>query len=422
MYSVQDIRAFVGGNAALARRRGLVSRTVILLGLTSLFTDISSEMVTTILPLYLVLTLGFTPLQFGLVDGYQRGAGALVGLASGLVADRRRRHKEVAATGYGISAGCKLLYLAAGSSFTAIGGVVLADRVGKGIRTAPRDALIALSSRRENLGLAFGVHRALDTMGAMLGPLAAFGLLWLAPDDFDAIFVVSFCVALIGLGIIVLMVEGRNAAFAPDPDARITWRGMTRLVTEARFRAVLIAAGVLGLVTVSDAFLFLGLQRHLDIDTTFFPLLFVATAAAYMVLAVPVGWLADRIGRGKVLIGGYALLIVLYSAFLLPAGGPWALIAYIAAFGAFYAATDGVITALAAAVLPREGQATGIALLLTVASLARLVGSVVFGAVWTTTSFETAILVFGAGLVVGIALASVALARNGGAGRPAAAG
>ncbi|MGE0028688.1 MAG: MFS transporter [Thermoleophilia bacterium] len=166
-----------------------------MLGITSLLTDVSSEMVATILPLYLVFTLGFTPLQFGVVDGYQRGASALVSLGGGLVADRRRRHKEVATAGYGLSAVCKLGYVAAGTSFAALGAVVFVDRIGKGIRTAPRDALISLSSRREGLGLAFGVHRALDTTGAMLGPLAAFALLAISPEGYDAIFIVSFLVA-----------------------------------------------------------------------------------------------------------------------------------------------------------------------------------------------------------------------------------
>ena len=417
VYGVQDIRSLVRGHAALADRRGRVSRTVVLLGLVSMFTDISSEMISAILPLYLVLVLGFTPFQFGVVDGYQRGASALVSLASGLVADRRRRHKEVAVTGYGLSAVCKLLYLAAGSSFSALGAVVLADRVGKGIRTAPRDALIALSSRREDLGMAFGVHRALDTTGAMLGPLLAFGLLALAPADFDAIFVVSFFVAVIGVGILALLVDGHRERIEVDRDARISLAGAARLVAERRFRSILVAAGVLGVVTISDAFLYLGLQRQYEIDMTLFPLLFVFTALAFMVLAVPAGWLADRIGRGRVLIGGYCLLIMLYASLLLPSGGSVAFVAYIVAFGAFYAATDGVINALAAAALPREAQATGIALVLTVGSLSRLVGSIVFGALWTAASLETAVTVFGAGLVVGIALAAVALRRG---RRPAA--
>ena len=162
----------------LRRVRGRrVARNVVLLGVVSFFTDISSEMVATILPLYLVYTLGFTPLQFGVVDGLQQGAAALVRVAGGFAADRTRRHKEVAWVGYAISAFSRLGLLVA-QSVSALGALVFLDRTGKGIRTAPRDALISLSSERDELGTAFGVHRALDTAGAMLGPLIAFNLLW----------------------------------------------------------------------------------------------------------------------------------------------------------------------------------------------------------------------------------------------------
>ena len=176
--------------AARALSLPRVSRTVVLLGVVSLLTDVSSEMVATVLPLYLVYTLGFSPLAFGLVDGLYQGAGALVRVGAGFVADRWQRHKEVAGLGYGLSAISRLGLLVA-SSTAWIGAVVLVDRTGKGIRTSPRDAMIPLSSQQDDLGTAFGVHRALDTAGAMLGPLIAFGLLLVAPLQFDAIFVVS---------------------------------------------------------------------------------------------------------------------------------------------------------------------------------------------------------------------------------------
>jgi MFS family permease len=411
MYSVQDIRSLVRAGTGVRRGHGIVSRTVIMLGLTSMFTDISSEMVATVLPLYLVFTLGFTPLQFGVVDGYQRGASALVSLGGGLIADRRRRHKEVATAGYGLSAICKLGYIAAGNSFAALGAVVFADRIGKGIRTAPRDALISLSSRRENLGLAFGVHRALDTTGAMIGPLLAFGLLAVAPDDYDSIFIVSFLIALIGVGFIVLMVDRRHDEVI-TPESAVSWRTATRLMAASRFRGVLIAAGILGLVTISDGFLYLGLQRQADLDTTLFPLLFTATSFAYMVLAMPMGWIADRFGRARTFIAGHVMLAALYGSLLLPTGGGFALIGYLVAFGAFYAATDGVLSALGSASLPGEVQATGLALLLTVTSLARLAGSVIFGAVWTAAGFEAAVRVFFVGLVIGILVAAYMLFRS----------
>jgi len=143
-----------------------------------LLTDISSEMVSSVLPVYFVLHLGFSAMQFGFLDGvFQGGAVALVSLISGMLADRWRRQKEVATAGYALSALCRIGLLAAGNVWTVIAGILALDGLGKGIRTAPRDAMISLASPRVTLATAFAVHRALDTCGAVLGPLAAFLML-----------------------------------------------------------------------------------------------------------------------------------------------------------------------------------------------------------------------------------------------------
>ena len=218
LYQVQNSAALLKGHRRLFARGGQrtrrVSRTVVLLGVVSLLTDISSEMVAAALPLYLVYTLGFTPLQFGIVDGVYQGATALVRIGSGFLGDRTRRHKEVAVSGYGLSALCKLGLVLVGSAWGAVGAITLLDRTGKGIRTAPRDALISLNSRPDTLALSFGVHRALDTTGALIGPLVAFGLLSIAPLAFDSLFLVSFCIAVVGVAVLVLFVDGR-----PPPGA-----------------------------------------------------------------------------------------------------------------------------------------------------------------------------------------------------------
>jgi MFS family permease len=399
----------------LVRERSspVVPRTVVLLGLTSLFTDISSEMVVTVLPLYLVFVGGFTPLAFGVIDGLYNGAAALAGLASGFVGDRWRRHKEVATIGYGLSAVCKLLLATVGTALSAIGATVLIDRVGKGIRTAPRDAMISLSTPERQLGAAFGVHRALDTTGAMIGPLLAFGLLALAPLAFDSIFLVSFCIALVGLGILVLFVKPGAAArdAAPAPRAA-SLGGALALLAIPRYRALLIAGGALSLATASDAFVFLALQRKLDLGTSLFPLLFVGSATTYMLLAVPMGRLADRFGRGRVLVGGYALLIAVYAALLLPLGGWLLLASALGLLGAYYAATDGVLMALGSTIVPEEVRASGLALVGTVVNVARLVASVAFGALWTLWGIQFAIACFAAALVAATALAATLLVRT----------
>jgi MFS family permease len=402
VYRVANLRELL----RLRGRGARVGRNVVLLGLVSLFTDISSEMVAAILPLYLFYTLGFTPLQFGVVDGLQQGAAAIVRVAGGFLADRTRRHKEVAALGYGVSAATRLGLLAA-QSVSALGALVFLDRTGKGIRTGPRDALISLSTERRNLATAFGVHRALDTAGAMLGPLLAFWLLTLAPGEFDAIFVVSFCAAIVGLGVLLFFVENRPV-LAPD-ESPVSFAAAVRLLGSRRFAVLVAVAGSLGLVTVSDGFLFIALQRHLDFEPRALPLLFVGTAFAYMVLAIPVGRIADRYGRGRTFLAGYLPLLAAYALLLAPAGPAAELPLYLLLLGLYYAATDGVLMAIASATLPPPLRGSGLALLVTATSVGRLLASILFGMIWEWYDVETAIAVFTVALCVAIVLAAAAL-------------
>lgn len=384
-----------------------VSRTVVMLGLTSLFTDISSEMVSTILPLYLLFYLNLTPAVFGVVDGLYQGAAALVRIFGGAAADRRGRHKQVALVGYALSAIARVGLLAVGNVWTLLAGVVMVDRLGKGIRTAPRDALISLSSHPTDLGAAFGVHRALDTAGAMIGPLVAFGLLAIAPGSYDAVFVVSLCAALIGIGVLTLFVQSPRIASAVSEQPTLSVGAASRLLHVPGLGRLLFAGTALSLVTMSDAFVYLTLRHRVPFDTKFFPLLYVATATIFMLLAVPVGRLADHLGRARVFLGGHALLLVVYASLLVPGGGAAAvrLLVAVALLGAYYAATDGVLMALAGAALPREVRASGMALLTTGTSLARLAGSVAFGALWTWRSVDVAVTLSLLGLAAALPLA-----------------
>jgi MFS family permease len=417
MYQVESAQVVVRrrGRRAAGERIGIrehIGRTVLLLGATSLLTDVSSEMVSTVLPIYIVFALGATPLQFGIVDGIYQGATAFMRLLAGVAADRKGRHKPVAVAGYAISAVCKLGMLLVGSSLLAISAVVYADRVGKGIRTAPRDALISLTAHPKALGAAFGVHRAMDTAGAMLGPLLAFGLLAAAPRRYDAIFVVSFCFAIVGVAVIALLVRDERVAPANPPSRRAAMASALGLLRLPAFRRLTLAAGGLGLATLSDGFLYLGLQNRMGFDAHYLPLLFVGTAVVFMVLAVPMGRLADRVGRGRVFVGGYLLLLCVYSSLLMPSISPAALVLYLAAFGTFYAATDGVVMALTGALLPEELRASGMGLLTAVVAASRLFGAVAFGALWTLGGVDVAVVAFVALMVGAIVLATAVVVRR----------
>src|SRR3954447_3769508 len=321
MYQVEASKALLKPRLwARTPARLKVPRNVVMLGFVSMLTDISSEMVATVLPRYLVSTLGASPLALGGIDGAYRAAAALVQVASGFASDRLRRPKEVAGLGYGISAVGKVALVAAGNTIGGIGAIVAFDRIGKGIRTAPRDALISLSSSKAGLATAFGVHRAMDSAGAMLGPLIAFGILLAAPARFDAVFVVSTLFAILGLAVLLLTVQGKPKR-APREGSAPSLRAAAGLVRDPRFSLLLLAAAVLSLTSVSDALIYVGLQRKIEFEPAVFPLLYVITAVAFMGLAIPVGQLADRVGRVPVLVGGYALLFVVYGALLMSSLG-----------------------------------------------------------------------------------------------------
>jgi MFS family permease len=417
MYQVESAQVVVGrrGKAGAGPRlkiREHVGRTVLLLGTTSLLTDISSEMVSTILPIFIVFGMGASVLAFGVVDGIYQGATAIMRLVAGVTADRKGRHKPVATAGYAISAVCKLGMLFVGSSLVALSAVVYADRVGKGIRTAPRDALISLTAHPKALGAAFGVHRAMDTAGAMLGPLLAFGLLAMAPRRYDTVFVVSFCFAMVGLAVIALLVRDARVAPSNPPSRRAAMASALGLLRVPAFRSLTLAAGGLGLATLSDGFLYLGLQDRMGFAPRYLPLLFVGSALVFMVLAVPMGRLADRVGRARVFVGGYLLLLCVYSSLLVSSISPAALVIYLAAFGTFYAATDGVVMALAGALLPEELRASGMGLLTAVVAAARLVGAIAFGALWTLGGVDLAVVVFAALLGGAIVVATAVVVRR----------
>ncbi|MGW5328138.1 MFS transporter [Streptomyces sp. NPDC004014] len=438
-----------------------VAPVVLVLGTVSLITDVSSEMVTAVLPLYLVSRLGFSPLGFGTLDGVYNGVSALVQLTGGHLADRVRNHKLMAGLGYGLSALCKPLLLLAGSIGT-LGTVLALERTGKGLRTAPRDAMISLSTPARDQGRAFGVHRAMDTTGAMLGPLAAFLILRAAADGYDAVFGVSACVAVLGVLVLVLFVPGRRQTARTDaqggldgtggpggpegtgepggpggpggtgqpggtggtggpdgPDASdgrppVRVREALALLRLPRLRALAGCAALLGLTTVSDAFVYLLLQRRAGIGEQWFTLLPLGTAVVFLSLAVPVGALADRIGRRTVFLAGHVGLLTAYALLLWAPATPVLAPAVLALHGAFYAATDGVLPAALAGLVPEELRASGLAIVGTSQALARFCCSLAFGAAWTVWGDGPALAGSAVGLLCCAAVAGLVLRPAGG--------
>jgi MFS family permease len=293
-----------------------------------------------------------------------------------------------------------------------LAATILADRLGKGIRTAPRDALISLSAPPRGLAHAFGVHRAMDATGALIGPVLAVGLLTLVPSGFDLVFVTSFAVAVVGLGVLLLFVDNaRTPASFEQTAPRPSFQTAVGLLGRRDYRTLVVAASGLALLTVSDAFVYLALEEALQFNAAIFPLLYVGTALSYLVLAIPAGRLADRLGRSRLFLLGHVALLVLYGVLILADGAVVGAALAVVLLGAYYAATDGVLAALGSGMLPVTLRGSGLALLSTATSVARLGASVGFGWLWTVWGRETATTSFGVALFVGLALSVVALGR-----------
>ncbi|AWB91417.1 MFS transporter [Aeromicrobium chenweiae] len=386
-----------------------VAPVVVSLGLVSLLTDISSESVAAILPLYLTTVLGLSPVAYGFLDGLYQGASALVRIASGWAADRGGHPKWVAFLGYGLSAVSRVGLLVA-SGFAAVTAVVAVDRVGKGIRTAPRDAMIAASTPPSHLGRAFAVHRTLDTIGAVAGPFIAFAILWAVPDGYTTVMIVSLAFALVGLALLGLLVPDQRLVPRPLTDrAGTTFRW--RQVCDPRMRKLLVAAGALGLLTVGDGFVYLALLDRGDFAATWFALLYVGTNLAYLAMAVPLGRVADRVGRTRVLTAGHLALLMTYVCAALPLGGVVVVVVPLLLLGTFYAATDGVLAAVAGRLAAPEVRASGIACAQTVVAVARLVASTGFGLLWFAIGPHAALLTV-AGLLLVVVVVTYAWIKD----------
>ena len=407
--------------APVATGRGArVSSTVVALGVVSLLTDVSSEATAAVLPLYLTAALGLSIVAYGVIDGLYQGVSSVVRITAGWAADRGDRPKRIALVGYGLSAVARLGLLFA-SGFGAITAVVVGDRIGKGIRTAPRDALIAVSSPPTELGRSFGVHRMLDTVGAATGPVIAFAVLLLVPEGYRTVFVVSLAFALLGVVVLGALVPDRRPRAERARDGAASTPFRWRLLTAPRLIRLLVAAGLLGLVTIGDGFLYLALHDRLDFAPMWFPLLFVGTNVVYLTLAVPIGRLGDRIGGRRVFIGGQVALLGAYVLAALPIAGAGAVAATIAcllALGVFYASTDGILAALASAFVPVAARTSGIAAAQTVVAAARFIAASGFGLLWFALGSSAALVIAACTLAVLIPVAALLLrprASEGGA-------
>ncbi|MDP2182695.1 MAG: MFS transporter [Actinomycetota bacterium] len=376
-------------------------RNVRALGIVSLLTDASSELVYPVLPLFLVNVLGAPVTAIGIIESIAEATASLTKVASGWFSDRTQRRRPLILLGYSLSNVMKPL-LAITGSWPAVLLLRFADRLGKGIRTAPRDALIADSAPPELRGRAFGMHRALDTVGAAIGPIIAWAVLTFVPDGYRTIFWLS---AIPGsLAIVVLLLAVRDRPASPET------RGRPRL----RFRNLGLPFGVFTTISAvfalgnsSDAMLVLRAQ-DLGLAPALIPLSYFTFNVVGASLAMHIGTISDRIGRRPVLVGGFALYAVVYAGFaaMSSAWAPWVLFAL---YGVPYAMTEGMARAFVVDLVPPETCATAIGSYTFALGLAALPASSVAGLLWDTVSHTAPFWVSSALM----ALAAAALALSG---------
>jgi MFS family permease len=350
-------------------------RTVVILGLVSFLNDAASEMITPLLPVFLTATLGAGPVVVGLVEGVAEATASVLKLVSGRLADRGWNSKGLVLSGYGISNTARpLIGLAFGWSWVLL--LRFLDRVGKGLRTSPRDAMIAASTERPLRGRVFGFQRALDHAGAVVGPLLAFVLLGCGLE-LRQLFLLS---VVPGIMVMLLLWFGLPATPGkPVSDQASVSPGWSGL--DPRLRALIIATGGLALATTPEVFLVLWAQAR-GLEIVWVPLLWAAASAVKVVVAIPGGYWSDRFGRLPVLVAGWGARILILVGLGFAASSELTIWALFLAYAASLAFTEGAERALIGDYAPAGKKATAFGLYHMTAGLLALPGAVLFGALW----------------------------------------
>lgn len=368
-------------NGTLGHRMRGLPRNVWAVSLTSFFMDISSEMIINILPLFLSNVLGIRTSIIGLIEGVAEATASLLKVFSGWLSDKVHARKWMAVVGYGISALAKPLFYFT-NTWGGVAGVRWADRVGKGIRTAPRDALVADSISKEQRGLAFGFHRAADTGGAVLGLLIALLVVWLTQKNglllnrgtFQTLVLISIIPGI--LAVVALAFGTRDVAVTGTHERpRISFRDLGK-----PFLVFMIIVGVFDLGNSSDAFLVLRAQeRGLSVVGVLGML--VTFNAVYTLVSAPAGDLSDRIGRRRVIVGGWLVYALIYLGFAI-AGKGWHIWVLYALYGIYYGLAYGTTKAMVADIVPEALRGTAYGTYNAILGLLDFPASVIAGILW----------------------------------------
>lgn len=363
-----------------------------MLGVVSLLTDVSSEMIYPLLPLFLVATLGASATFIGLIEGVAETTASVLKLASGWWSDRLGRRKAIVVAGYTVSAAARPLVAFAGASWHVL-VIRFTDRVGKGVRTAPRDALLAASTSPDSWGKAFGFHRAMDHTGAIIGPLIASALLAWVLTDLRVLFALAAIPGLLAVAVLVTAVKESSSALPPLTSTM----QLSLAPFSPRFKAVLGVVTLFTLGNSTDAFLLLKANAT-GITPASIPLLWMVLHLSKAATSTPAGVLSDRIGRPRLIAAGWVLFAAVYAGFAL-ADAAWHVWALFAVYGIFFGLTEGVEKAYVADLAPAEYRGTAFGLYHAAVGLAALPASLLMGIVWDRLGPPAAFTV-GAGIAL----------------------
>jgi MFS family permease len=372
-----------------------LSRSAIIIGLVSLLSDISGEMIYPVLPIFLTQTLHAPATVIGLIEGIAVGMSNVATGVSGWVSDRLGRRKALAFAGYALTAVSRPV-IAAATAWPVVLGARFAERFGKGIRNAPRDALLAESTADHMRGRAFGFERAMDSAGAVVGPLVALVLVHWMMMDARAIFLISAVPASMAALLILAVRERRERVVTGARQIRFSLAGTTR-----DYKRLLLITAVFGLANSANAFLILRAEQ-LGLATAWTILAYAVYNAVASVVSMPAGAASDRYGRRNLLIIGYAIYAAVYVGFGV-ASQAWMVWPLFAAYGLFPALTDGVAKAMAVDTSGRAGRATAIGIYSAVIGITQIVASFIGGVLWDKIA-PSATFYFG-GVVAAVAVA-----------------
>ncbi|KQP03544.1 MFS transporter [Pseudorhodoferax sp. Leaf265] len=373
-----------GASVAPARGARAVPRSVWALGFVSMFMDISSEMVHALLPVYMVAVLGTSVLAVGLIEGIAEATASIVKVFSGAISDRFGKRKLLAVVGYGLGALTKPVFPLAGTLDWVVGARFV-DRIGKGIRGAPRDALVADVTPPELRGTAYGLRQTLDTIGAFTGPLLAMGLMWWTANNYQLVFWLAVLPAFVSVAVLVVFVREPKLPEATRP-RKLPLRKSELVRLGPPYWWVVGIGLVFTLARFSEAFLILRAQA-VGLEPMWVPAVLVLMGVAYSLSAYPAGVLSDRRPRQDVLLAGLALLVAA-DLVLACVPGLWGLGLGVVLWGLHMGFTQGVFNTLIADSAPADLRGTAFGMYNLLTGVALLLASVIAGALWDLVGFQ----------------------------------